>query len=96
MTHSDEKIKKVWNKAKVVGNNDPDVYRKDQCDAWIRRESYGNTNSPYGWEVDHINPDGGDELANLRPLHWKNNRAKGEGPLKCVVTSKEGKNVDIE
>jgi len=34
-----------------------------------------------GWEVDHIRPvshDGGDDLANLQPLQWKNNRCKGD------------------
>jgi hypothetical protein len=54
-----------------VPNNDPKDWRKDQCGAWIARNQYGNRNSRYGWEVDHIKPEsegGGDELSNLRPI----------------------------
>ncbi|MCB9358266.1 MAG: HNH endonuclease [Calditrichaeota bacterium] len=52
----------------------------DSCGAKIRRECYGMTNE-YGWEIDHILPvaEGGtDVLSNLQPLHWENNRHKGD------------------
>jgi hypothetical protein len=93
MPFTDEEIQAVWNKGKVT-YNDPKVWRKDQCDAWIHRNRYGNRDSKWGWEIDHINPNGGDSLANLRPLQWKNNLAKSEGKLKCVVTSADTDNVD--
>jgi 5-methylcytosine-specific restriction endonuclease McrA len=41
---------------------------------------YGIT-STYGWEIDHIKPvakRGGDEITNLQPLQWENNRRKGD------------------
>jgi hypothetical protein len=57
------------------------------------RAAYGDRNSSYGWEVDHINPNGGDDLSNLRPLQWKNNLEKGEGRLICPVTSDGDYNV---
>ncbi|MFN9492952.1 MAG: HNH endonuclease signature motif containing protein [Sphingobacteriales bacterium] len=47
----------------------------------IKRSDYGNTNSRYGWEVDHIKPvskDGKDDLQNLQPLQWENNRYKSD------------------
>jgi hypothetical protein len=87
MSFSDEKVQKVWEKGHVDSNNDPNVWRKDDCTAWMKRSLYGNRESEYGWEIDHINPNGGDELPNLRPLQWKNNLDKGDGPLKCNVTS---------
>ena len=93
---SEEKEQKVWEKGKAVDNYDKDKYRKDQCGAWIQRDKHGNRNYKFGWEIDHINPKGGDDLSNLRPLQWENNVATGEGKLKCVVASKGNKNVDIE
>ena len=93
---SEEKEQKVWEKGKAVDNYDKDKYRKDQCGAWVQRDKHGNRNHKFGWEIDHISSKGGDALSNLRPLQWKNNVATGEGKLKCVVTSKAEKNVDIE
>ena len=89
-------IQQVWEKGKIVGNNDPNVWRKDQCDAWVKRTDYGNRDSRFGWEIDHISPDGGDNLSNLRPLQWKNNVVTGEGRLKCPVTAQGSDNVERE
>lgn len=70
----------VWNKAQAVPGFDASIYRKDSCGAWIQRSAYGALGD-YGWEVDHIKPvaqRGTDDLANLQPLHWRNNRGKGD------------------
>jgi len=96
MGYSDDLVQKVWEKGKVVSNNDPNVWRKDKCDAWMRRGHYGNRNSQYGWEIDHIIPEsegGTDALSNLRPLQWENNASKQAGRLVCVVISSDTKNI---
>ena len=53
---TEAEIDAVWNKAKIVPNNNPDVFRQDSAGAWIKRDSYGDTDSEYGWEIDHIKP----------------------------------------
>lgn len=73
-------IQAVWTKATVVPGFNPATTRKDRCGAWIHFADYGKT-TENGWEVDHIVPvalGSGDELNNLQPLQWQNNRHKGD------------------
>jgi hypothetical protein len=94
-THHQKSV--AWNKAKVVDSNDPNVWRKDDCDAWIKWSDYGDRDSQYGWEVDHITSkehDGTDADSNLRALQWQNNVGKSAGRLKCVVTAMGENNVE--
>ncbi len=87
MAFTEAVIQKVWEKGKIVTNYDSAKFRKDECGAWMTRSEHGNRNSQFGWEIDHISPNGSDELSNLRPLQWENNLSKSDGRLKCVVTS---------
>lgn len=87
MSWTHEQKSAVWAKAKVVDGNDPNVWRQDVCGAWIGWQFYGDRDSQYGWEIDHINPNGGDQLSNLRPLQWENNVSKSDGKLVCAVTA---------
>ena len=95
----DSEIQIIWEKAKIVKGYHPDVWRKDQCGAWINRESYGDRQSEYGWECDHITPTskgGSDWLFNIRPLHWKNNASRQDGKLITAVTALGPQNVEVK
>lgn len=97
MNLTNDDLKKIWAKATSCGpDNEKNGYRKDQCGAWIKFSEYGNRRSSYGWEVDHITPagnGGSDAISNLRPLHWKNNAAKSDGRLVCVIKAQGNQNI---
>lgn len=77
----------VWKKGRVIEGYDPATWRHDICGKVMKLSEYGNTNSQHGWEVDHIKPvatGGSDDLSNLQPLQWDNNRRKGDTyPWNC-------------
>ena len=89
MSWSEEIIEQVWRKGAVIPNYDPRVWRRDACGTAMKRSEYGNRDSQYGWEIDHVNPNVPayyrDSLTNLQPLQWENNVDKSDGRLKCKL-----------
>jgi len=77
----------VWRKSQPIRGQDPHLWRSDICGAIMRFTDHGDTNSKFGWEIDHIKPvalGGIDDLSNLQPLQWQNNRKKGDNyPWYC-------------
>lgn len=101
MMFTNEVVQAVWEKAVVVEGYDSSVIRKDACGAWILRGQYGMRDAEYGWEIDHVFPEsmgGGDDLINLRAMHWENNVSKGDDfpSYKSVLKADGNKNVRIE
>ena len=74
----------VWSKGAVIVGRNSGIWRRDEYGNAIRYGDYGNRNSDYGWEIDHIVPvasGGSDALINLRPLHWRTNATRGRAGL---------------
>ena len=95
-----EEIEAVWKKAYPQESNNPDVFRNDYAGAWIKKEDYGKETN-FGWEIDHLRPlvkDGDYSLDNLYPLHWQNNRKKGDSypQWKTCISSDGVANVEQE
>ena len=79
-------IAAVWQKGRILVSHNAATHRQDICRAWMQYDQHGKEGQ-YGWEIDHINPTangGGDELSNLQPLWWTNNRRKSDTyPWSC-------------
>jgi len=67
----------VWQKGRPVFGRHPAEMRMDTYGSYMRYAEYG-LQTGFGWEIDHIDPNGPDEMWNLQPLFWLNNTRKGD------------------
>lgn len=75
-----DEIEKVWQKARIIPNNNPNSFRKDYAGAWIHRDEYGKA-SEYGWEIEHFIPlsmGGTNDIDNLIPVQHSNNLMRAD------------------
>ena len=77
-SYTKDDLDTIFAKGKVISGKPKSDWREDACGNTIARSEYGNEKSPYGWEVDHIYPNGGNGMSNLRPLKISENRSKGD------------------
>lgn len=71
----------VWEKGVFIEGYDAGKWRRDKCGHAIEWNQFGNRQSEYGWEIDHIYPvakGGDDAFGNLQPLYWKHNAEKSD------------------
>ena len=73
-------LRQVFERGAAIDGYDSSKWRRDKCGNIINFDKHGEEGD-YGWEIDHIKPTsrgGSDDLSNLQPLWWKNNRRKGD------------------
>jgi hypothetical protein len=87
MVISQETIEEVWRKARGVTEQNAEVWRKDECGAWMKRDHYGQAHSEFGWKIENISSGGPDILENLRPFHCANTYDHANGRAKCRFTT---------
>jgi len=68
----DELKNRVWQKAKPISNENPDIYRIDKFGNWIAKNEFEKSKSLLGWKISKINPLKKESVDNLEPLFWKN------------------------
>ncbi len=72
MSYSEQLIQQVWEKGRANGEIDSDLWREDECGAWMCRSDYGKADSDFGWKIVNITSGAPDTPENLRPFHIRN------------------------
>lgn len=106
---TEDQKKAVWCKGRIVEGFQEEHVRKDACGALMLYEKYGNRNSSFGWEIDHVYPkskleqlgvpaDLINHIDNLRPMNWRNNESKDADypSYKAVVKAEEDHNIECD
>jgi hypothetical protein len=87
MAFSEELIQQVWETARGMTELSPEVWRRDECGAWIRREHYGHEHSEFGWKILNVSPGEPDVPANLRSFHHANGYDRAGRRARCTLTA---------
>lgn len=87
MEYSEQLVQQVWEKARANVDISADLWREDECGAWINRRHYGDTHSDFGWKIANVSAGGPDTLENLRAFHHRNPYDIAIQQAKCHVTA---------
>ena len=78
-------IDRVWETGRATANQDPTVWRKDECGAWINYEHYGSEESEFGWRILNASIASSSEPDKLRPFHRENDFNRNTGLAVCHI-----------
>ena len=80
MTLLEDLKRAAWSRTSPVGGHtNAWEFRKDRLGNMVRWADYGNRKSPFGWELDFIEPksmNGSTDPDNLQALHWRATAAR--------------------
>lgn len=82
----------AWINTPEAPGRELSMWRQDVFGYLIYWPAYGDTSSPYGWQIDHIVPlalGGSDHPSNLRALHYRANAGLG-GRLSAALMRGNG------
>ncbi len=78
-------VDKVWEKGRATADQDPTVWRKDECGAWINYDHYGSDESEFGWRVLNVAAGNSKVRDKLRPFHRENDFNRNISRAVCHV-----------
>ena len=87
MDYSETIVQAVWEHGRAAPDRDADLWRKDQCGAWLHREQYNNEKSEYGWKILKVVAGAGSDIDQLQPFHCGNAFDIANGRAQCRVTA---------
>ncbi len=91
MGYSAQLVQEVWEKGRGSGEIDRELWREDECGAWISRADYDNADSDFGWKIINVMAGAPDTLENLRPFHCGNGYdVAGHQPRRHVTADRTG------
>ncbi|MGE5336467.1 MAG: hypothetical protein ACM3PU_01475 [Gemmatimonadota bacterium] len=84
---SEETIRKVWQKGRARNDRAGELWRQDECGAWMHRPRYGDASAEFGWKIDRTSVGGENDVDGLRPFHVANSYDIANGRPHCRVTA---------
>ena len=78
-------IDRVWETGRATDDQDPTVWRKDECGAWINYEHYGSEESEFGWRILNVSVASSSEPGKMRLFHRENDFNRNTGLAVCHI-----------
>ena len=85
--HSERIVQEVWAKGRATADADPNLWRKDACGAWMRRDHYGRAQSEFAWKIENVSAGGFETPESLRPFNCANSYDRANARSHCRLTA---------